>query len=205
MGLLPIGAGLSAAMILPNVPPEGVVTAIAQRLLSPTLLMIFLLAIVSAVLSTIVSAVMAPAAIVAHNLIEPFRMKRYGPATSKNSLSLQRWCVVGVTVASVILALSGTTAYELVQRSYAMSLVGLFIPFIIGLYSKSAGAGAAIAAILAGSGAWGMHLLLGWEQFLHPVLGPILPIPHELADTLVSGLAFVLFWSTSNSKTSLAG
>lgn len=190
MGLLPIGAGLAAGMLLPEVPEEGVLSMIAGKVLSPPLLIIFLLAIVSAVLSTIVSAVMAPAAVLAHNLVEPVIVARYGELSDRRALLLQRSCAVAVAAASILLALSGQGAYELVQASYAMSLVGMFVPFLVGIYWSGAPPLAANAALLVGIGSWLVHLSLGWEHFLEPVAHDLLPVPHELIDTGLSALAF---------------
>ncbi len=192
MGLMPVGAGLAAALILPTVPEAGVVTALAQQLLSPALLLLFMLAIVSTVLSTIVSAVMAPAAIVAHNLIEPAVNRFFGALLRHQQLTLQRCCVVGITVASTLLALSGARAYELVQASYAMSLVGLCVPFLFGLYYATPNPMAAIAAILAGTVSWALHVLLSWDDFLQPYVADPFRVPHALVDTLFSAAAFAL-------------
>jgi Na+/proline symporter len=190
MCLLPVGTGLAAALILPQVPEAGVISAIADRLLSVPLLIIFLLAVVSAVLSTIVSAVMAPAAVLAHNLLEPALAARYGSLAPKHALRLQRGSAVAVAAASVALALSGQGAYELVQSSYAMSLVGMFVPFIAGIYLTSAPPAAANLSLVVGIGSWAGHCAMGWEYFLQPQLGAAFPLPHELADTILSAVAF---------------
>ncbi len=138
MGMLPILAGLSAALLLPQVPEEGVLTIISGQLLSPSLSLLFLLAIVSAVLSTMVSAIMAPASVLAHNLLEPWWLGKDEPSSSREqrALRLQRWSVVAITTASVLLAASGRTAFELVEDAYAMSLVGMFVPFVVGIYRE---------------------------------------------------------------------
>lgn len=194
MGLLPIGSGLAAGLLLTEVPEEGVITAIADGVLSAPLRIIFLLAIVSAVLSTIVSAVMAPAAVLAHNLVEPAIARRYGALTIRSALRLQRACVVAVAGAAVALALSGKGAFQLVQDSYAMSLVGMCVPFVLGIYARSVPPIAANASMLVGIGSWLVHVLMGWEHFAQPHLSPWLAIPHELIDTALSAAAFAIGW-----------
>jgi Na+/proline symporter len=159
---------------------------IAQRFLSTPLLIVFLLAIVSAVLSTIVSAVMAPAAVLGHNLLEPLIAARWGSLTPVQSLRLQRLCVVLIAVAATALALSGAGAYELVEDAYAMSLVAMFVPFVAGLASRRPPPAAGLAALVVGISSWGVHTLLGWEHFLNSDW----PVPHELIDTGLSGVAF---------------
>ena len=191
MGLLPIGAGLAAGLLLASVPDDGVILAVAVKLLSPALLIVFLLAIVSAVLSTIVSAVMAPAAVLAHNLVQPAITARRGELNERQALLLQRACVVAVAGASIALALSGQGAYELVQASYAMSLVGMFVPFVVGIYVPRLPPSAANLSLLTGICSWLVHIVLGWENFAGPALEDSFPVPHELVDTALSAVAFV--------------
>ncbi|MGN6545038.1 MAG: sodium:solute symporter family protein [Aureliella sp.] len=191
MCLLPVATGLAAGLILAKVPEQGVMTAVASQLLSPPLLIIFLLAVVSAVLSTIVSAVMAPAAVLAHNLLEPLIVASHGPLTQRQELRLLRGSAVAVAGASVALALSGQGAYELVQSSYAMSLVGMFVPFMAGIYLKSLPPLAANLSMAVGIASWFVHVVMGWDYFFEPHLGGSLPIPHELVDTGLSAVAFL--------------
>ncbi len=192
MGLLPIMVGLAAGLILDVVPEEGVLTRVADRLLSPALQIIFLLAIVSAVLSTIVSAVMAPATVLSHNLIEPMLKYRYTELSPSSSLRLQRYCVSSVALASVGLALSGDNAFELVQDAYSISLVGMFVPFVVGIYCTRLPALAANASMLVGCASWLVHVIQDWEHFAQPHIAHIVAIPHEMVDTLLSALAFVI-------------
>jgi len=201
MGILPVGAGLSAMLLLPNQTGEieGVVMLVARELLNPVFLLIFFLAIVSAVLSTIVSAVMAPSAVMAHNLVEPslqyFQANQLSPHAR---LRLQRGAVVLVTAASALLAFRGEGAYELVQGSYSMALVGLFVPFVVGIRVRRIPPLAAISAMVVGIGIWSLHLLMGWDYFCGPWLESRgFPIPHELAGVVGSFLGFVGGWAVA--------
>ncbi len=201
MGSLPILAGLSAGQLLPEVPSEGVLTALAQRLLSPALLLIFLLAVVSTVLSTVVSAVLAPAAVLSQNLIQPFSRRWSLFESEQARLASQRFSTVVIVVASVALALSGSDAYELVESAYSLSLVGLFAPFIFGLRWKRAPRVAALASMIVGVFSWGVHVSFGWEFFFQPYFqsasasgyyAVLRVFPHELGDTLLSVSVFLI-------------
>ncbi len=205
MGVLPIGAGMAAHLLLPRAEGEldGVVLLVASKLLNPMLLLIFFLAIVSAVLSTIVSAVMAPSAVMAHNLVEPlWRKTRSRPPTQIGLLRLQRGAILLVTAASAWLAYRGEGAYELVQGSYSMALVSLVVPFLIGMKFENIPPLAANLAMGFGITVWSFHMLLGWEIFFEPWLEAYgLPIPHELAGTLCSAFGFVVGWILGTTKT----
>lgn len=196
MGVLPVGTGMAAHLLLPHESGEldGVVVMVAAKLLNPALLLIFFLAIVSAVLSTIVSAVMAPSAVMAHNLVEPaWRLRRTNPLTQSELLLLQRGAIVVVTLVSAMLAWSGQGAYELVQASYSMALVSLFVPFVLGIHNKHLPPQAAWYAMGLGIAGWVVHFASNWEMFLQPWLVPLgWSVPHELAGIAVSlvGLLF---------------
>ncbi|MCM2375213.1 sodium:solute symporter family protein [Aporhodopirellula aestuarii] len=195
MGILPVGTGMAAHLLLPSESGEldGVVVLVAAKLLNPTLLLIFFLAIVSAVLSTIVSAVMAPAAVLAHNLVEPMIVrKRSHPMSQKGQLRLQRVAIGSVTALSAALAWSGQGAYELVQASYSMALVGLFIPFVFGIHSTRLPPQAAWFAMGWGVAVWTLHFVMGWEMFFEPWLEPYgWVLPHELAGVVVSAVGLI--------------
>ncbi|MBB3209093.1 SSS family transporter [Rhodopirellula rubra] len=195
MGVLPVGTGMAAHLLLPRESGEldGVVVLVAAKLLNPTLLLVFFLAIVSAVLSTIVSAVMAPAAVMAHNLVEPALTRYRGQSLSQvNQLRLQRIAIASVTAVSAALAWSGQGAYELVQASYSMALVSLFVPFVCGIHWKSLPPQAAWHAMGWGIAVWTLHFVTGWELFFEPWFEPYgWVLPHELAGVLVSCLGLL--------------
>lgn len=208
LGLFPILAGLAAAMILQDeMPSEGVVTLLAARLLNPALLLIFVLAIVSTILSTVVSAVLAPAAVLGQNLIGPLCERWSIQLSEEQELWHQRLSVLFVVVASTTIALLGEGTYELVESSYSLSLVGLFAPFVLGLYTRSTSTSAALTSMCLGVGCWLLHLVCGWETFLEPWLPLLVPQdylwlaawPHELAATGLSIVAFLSLtrWNSS--------
>ncbi len=199
MGAFPILAGLSAALLFQDVPTEGVVTLLASKLLNPTLLLIFVLAIVSTVLSTVVSAVLAPAAVLAQNLVGPV-CERYSTKPSVDrALRHQRLSVLVIVIASTVIALLGEGTYELVESSYSLSLVGLFAPFVLGLFIRRTSTAAALISMSLGVGFWLLHVVSGWELFLEPWLAKLFPQdyrwlalwPHELVDTGLSIVAFL--------------
>lgn len=203
MGILPILAGLASSQLLETVPTYGVLTALAQRLLSPAMLLVFVLVVVSTVLSTVVSAVLAPASVLSQNLVQPLAQRFNLLLTDRSRLRSQRICVVVIVLASVTLALSGSDAYSLVESSYSLSLVGTFACFVFGFCEPIAPRIAAITSMVVGVGLWLLHVSLGWEYFLEPLadnsifaeFGQILAVfPHELGDTLFSIVAFLILW-----------
>ena len=185
-GALPLILALSADLLLPAQAEEAILPALAQTFLNPTLAIVFLLALLSAILSTIDSALLSPASVLAQNVFPRW--------ISMDALQLNRWAVVLVTIFSLAVAYSGDNAYSLLEESYSLTLVGLFVPLIMGLYSTPRGPAAGLTAMLLGTGTWAWHFAWGWESFLPPVphVGSW-RIPVSLASVTASLLGYWLW------------
>jgi Na+/proline symporter len=143
---------------------------------------LFVLALVSAVLSTIDSAILAPASVLANNIV-----RRAVPRM--DALFLSRWCVLLVAIASLIVAWLGENAYALLETAYAIGMVGLFVPLTLGLFSERGSGRAALTSMAIGTGVWLAHLLLGWENFAGGLPGGI-DVPQELVATLLGWIGY---------------
>ncbi|PQO45837.1 sodium:solute symporter [Blastopirellula marina] len=183
-GLIPVGLGL-AANLLPHDIEASVLPTLAAAFLSPPVAIIFVLALMSAVLSTIDSAIIAPSSVLAQNLLS--RWTRVEP------LLLNRIATLIVATGALIMAYSGETAYGLLETAYAMTLVGLFVPLTLGIYTEPRNRWSGVASMLAGTGVWVLHQAWGYEAFLEPWLGETFPIPLEIAATAISLLAYLCF------------
>lgn len=111
---------------------------------------LFFGALLSAILSTASGAVLAPASVIGENLIRQFRPE----TTDKQLLRSVRLSVIGVAIASGIMASMQGNIYELVGQSSAFSLVSLFVPLVAGLYWKKASPTGAVAAMVGGLCVW---------------------------------------------------
>jgi len=61
-------------------------------------------------------------------------------------------------VLAYAIAMQGTPIYELVSSAYQITLVGAFVPLVVGLYWKRATTQGAIASLVAGVGVWVMFM-----------------------------------------------
>ena len=161
IGLIPVFIGLVGARLLPDLAePEQLLPAIAQQHLSTFLYVLFAGALISAILSTVDSALLAAAALVEHNLVLPLR-----PSLSERAKI--RIARVGVLVGGLIaysLALHAEGVYELVQESSAFGGAGIFIIVVFGLFTTIGGARAAGAALVVGIVSWIVgHYWLAWS------------------------------------------
>ena len=129
-------------------------------LLIPTLVMkftpramqvLFLGALLSALLSTTSGAILAPASVLGENILKPMMRK----PSDKIVLLFIRISVVLVTLACIIMAIERQNIFELVGEASAFSLVSLFIPLNAGLwYKKSTPMGSHLSMVM-GLFCWG--------------------------------------------------
>ncbi|MCC9608547.1 sodium:solute symporter family protein [Blastopirellula sp. JC732] len=183
-GLIPVGLGL-AANLLPHEIEASVLPTLAAAFLSPPVAIIFVLALMSAVLSTIDSAIIAPSSVMAQNLLSR--------CTKIEPLLLNRIATLIVATGALVMAYTGQTAYELLEGAYAMTLVGLFVPLVFGIYTDPRNRWSGPASMLAGAIVWGLHQPRGYETFLEPWLAETFPVPLEIAATGISLLAYFVF------------
>jgi Na+/proline symporter len=160
-GSIPLLLALAGNLLFPDEISSEILPALAHAFLHPVVAVIFVVALLSAVLSTIDSAILSPASVLAENLLSKF--------SGHDSLTLNRLSVLAVALCSLGLAYAGRSAYELLEAAYVLTLVGLFVPLTLGLYSNPRSGRPAVAAMLAGSATWGLHFMFGWEHFLAPL------------------------------------
>ena len=143
-----------------------------QRLL-PTFIMtkmplvmqiLFFGALLSAIKSTSSATLLAPSTSFVENILKNLR-----PGMSdKQQLFAMRLTIV--IFASLVLlyaiAMEGTSIYELVSSAYQVTLVGAFVPLVMGLYWKRATTQGAIVSIGAGILVWLLFFpqITGWGE-----------------------------------------
>lgn len=179
-GLLPLLLALVGNLMFPEDVDSQILPALAHAFLHPVVAVIFVVALLSAVLSTIDSAILSPASVLAENVLAKF--------SGHDSLLLNRYSVLGVASCSLLLAYLGASAYELLEAAYELTLVGLFVPLTIGLYSRPQSEWPGLTSMAVGTMVWAVHFLLGWDGFLQPIWGEQLPV--SLAATACSALGY---------------
>ena len=148
LGTIPALLGVVAKNILPPETAHSILPTLARLYLSPAATVMFALALISVVLSTIDSAILAPAAVLGRNALRPYVSAKI------SSIVLCQYCVILITAASTALALSGEKTYHLLEESYAIGLVGLFVPFSISIFSNILDETAALISMAVGTGIW---------------------------------------------------
>lgn len=112
---------------------------------------LFFGSLLSAIMSTTSSAILAPASILSENFIKPLAGHRI---TDRRLLWITRLGVVLFSVLATIMAMLRSNIYELVGESSILSLVSLFAPLTFGLYWKRASGGGALLSMVLGMLTW---------------------------------------------------
>ena len=184
LGAIPVVLGLATRLLLPG--QEGdMLAALGRILFSPLATLGLVLLVVSALLSTVDSALISAASVLAQNLLR-HSLPRAG------LLRLSRLSVLIVGAASLFYAFRGLSAYSLLEDAYELTLVGLFVPLTAGLFWKRGGRTAALAAMACGVVLWVVHLSFGWDWFLAPALAPAgVLVPKAIGLTAASAAGYL--------------
>lgn len=157
-GLIPAGIGLLGAVVLPGLAdPEQVLPLMAQRLLPTGLYVVFTGALISAIISTVDSALLVSSSLLSHNLVVPMLPR----VTEAQKVRMARTGVAALGVVAYVMALYAEGVYSLVEEASAFGSAGIFVVALFGLFTRFGGPASALAALLTGVMAWvaGEHLL----------------------------------------------
>ncbi len=113
---------------------------------------LFFGALLSAIKSTSSATLLAPSTSFVENILKQIR-----PSMSDKQQLLAMRVTLVVFAALVLIyaiAMQGTPIYELVSGAYQVTLVGAFVPLVLGLYWKRATTQGAIVSIFAGIFTW---------------------------------------------------
>ena len=146
-GLMPVILGLASLVTHPDgaIDPVGF---LAGEYLSTGMLVVFVVAVMSMVVSTATSAVLAPATILGHNLLSRV------PGLDGNGLLRDRICVVLISLGGIAMTLPGKSLMELLDVALSIQLVALFVPVAMGIYGRPRGSLPGVLSMLMGFTAW---------------------------------------------------
>lgn len=128
---------------------------------------LFFGALLSAIMSTASATLLAPSVTVVENILGQF-MKM----DDRQQLRATRITVFLFTIAVTFYAwiMEGTSIYELVGNAYKVTLVGAFIPLVMGLYWSRATTQGALFSSIGGLTAWILMEAFGAESIWPPQL-----------------------------------
>lgn len=151
VGLIPVFFGLTGpALVGPLDEPEQLVAVLAQQHLATVAYVVFAGALVSAILSTVDSALLAAAGLVSHNLVVPL----VPGMSERGKVWTARAGVMALGLCAYLVALAASSIYALVETASAFGSAGIFVVGIFGLFTRVGGGGSAHAALGTGMIVW---------------------------------------------------
>jgi len=113
---------------------------------------LFFGALLSAIKSTSSATLLAPSTSFVENILKNLRP---GMGDRQQLFAMRATIVVfAASVLAYAVAMRGTSIYELVSSAYQVTLVGAFVPLVMGLYWKRSTTQGAIFSLAAGIGVW---------------------------------------------------
>lgn len=164
IAMLPLMIALVGVRLYPSLWQDEMllIPHLVMRFTPVAIQILFLGALLSALLSTTSGAILAPASVLGENLWKPLLKN----PSDKSVLLVIRISVVLVTSACVWMAISRQNIFELVGEASAFSLVSLFIPLNAGLWWRRSSAMGSHLSMIAGLCVW------AYFHFLAPVAIP---------------------------------
>lgn len=186
-GMIPLFLGFIGPWILPDITErEQFLVVLSHKTLPNFLSVIFLGALISAILSTVDSILLAVSALLTHNFLLPIlKIEK-----EKTKVLIARLAVVVTGIIGLSIALAGNRIYDLVLLAAAFGTAGVLVITIFGLYSKLNSQLAANITLVAGL------VLTPLFQLVVKFKAPF------LLSVFGCSLVFVLtwFWSRSQEK-----
>jgi SSS family transporter len=177
---IPLVITLYARILYPNLlqeNPEALMPVLVLQIGGLGVQILFLGALLSAILSTASGAILAPATVLAENILLPFIKNK----TDKTLLWLLRISVVIITLLSLVLANLGESIFELASFAASSGLVTLVVPIWAALYLKNP---SRLGAMLS--------TFIGLIVWIFCLISPIELLPANLAGFLASIMGMVL-------------
>lgn len=176
LGSIPVLLGIWASKILPVNTENSVIVELAMRFLPYPLLVIFIGALLSAIMSTVDTALLAPASLIGEN-VYPFFKKNF---TDKGKLFWCRISVIILGVLSLIIALKFESIYELCLESWTFLLTSFTAPLLFSLFWKKTNSYGVVAGAIGGVVGWAIF------NFFIPDFSP------PLAGFIISCISLIL-------------
>lgn len=148
-GLMPVIIGLVGYDLIPT--PESqdaFLPALAQSILPEFGYLMFLAALLSAILSTINTTLLSVGALAGHNLVLPWLADESWDQVQK--VRLERGLVMAAAFLTYLIAVSGESIYGLVEMSSSFGSSGLLVCLLMGLWTRIGGPVSALTTMLTG-------------------------------------------------------
>jgi len=145
---LPILMGLAGTHLYRHLDePEQLIILQAGHYLPMVLFIFFSGALISAILSTVDSALLSAGSLLAHNLILPMA----GETREKRKLLVNRGMVVVLGITAFILALSAESVHSIVYAAVSFGSAGIVVVYLFAFLKNFGGQWASLTALVLGT------------------------------------------------------
>ena len=151
VGLIPVILGLVAAQTIPGLEnSEEALPTMARQMMPGILYVVFAGALVSAILSTVDTALLVAGSLISHNLLN-----RFAPTKDEGrKVLIGRIAVALCGIAAFVLAITGESVYALVEEASGFGSSGILVCLLAALFVKRGGVYAAWGSLTAGVVSW---------------------------------------------------
>lgn len=177
IGLVPLMLGFAASVSMPGLDdPNAVLTDLAFEHLHPVFVVVFVGAIVSAIMSTSDSILLSVSSIISINLL-PQVIKN---PSEKLRLQVARFSIPVCGLLSTYIAFNADRVVEVLLDSTAVLIAAIIVPFVLCFWWEKANRFGALAGITGGLIGWSIAAKVGTDT------------PPDLIGFLVSATAMVV-------------
>jgi Na+/proline symporter len=158
IALIPVTLGLLGPMLVPDIGnAEQIVPEIARRHLPPVLYVLFVGALISAILTTVDSALLAAGTLLSHNVV----LRLMPAASERTKVRIARASVAVLGVIAYFIATRAEHISDLVELASAFASAGIFVTLVFGLFTRLGGELSALGAMVSGALVWlvGAHVV----------------------------------------------
>lgn len=169
VGSIPVALGLLGPALLPELEnPDELLPQLARTHLSTLGFTLFAGALVSAILSTVDSALLVSSSLFSHNIVG-----RWRPQMSEaDKLRVARVCTVTFGVLAFLLATTPASVGDLIDLTNGFGSAGVFVLLVFGLFTKFGGPRSATAALFVGASLFTAGYFAEWPYaYLTSVCG----------------------------------
>ncbi len=151
VGIIPVIIGIISVSLIPQIDdPEHIVPRIAMEYLPTWAIALFIGALLSAIMSSADSAILAPSSIIGKNVLGYFKPN----ADGREVLLWTRASIPVIGILSLFIALYFENIYQLLIDSFSVLLVSLFVPMAAGIWWRKANSAGAVASMGVGLVFW---------------------------------------------------
>ncbi|MEM7430501.1 MAG: sodium:solute symporter family protein [Pseudomonadota bacterium] len=149
--MIPIMLGIVGSVVMPGLDnPEFVIPEMAKAYLHPVAIAILVGAMLSAIMSSADSCLLACGSVASRNIL-PVIVKE---PSARLSLLVARWSIPFFGLIGVLIAIKVQVVFDLMVDANILGLACIIVPFILGVWWQKANRTGALAGMFSGLAAW---------------------------------------------------